>query len=198
MTKFNRFYVALLFTTLFIAYTPIIQADMQQSYGNQVGANTSFPPVDNTNDPQQQSYGQKGDNKALNAIANLTTSTLEIPKNIINTMNQSNFFYGVFGGFLKGLVNTLGRTGCGIVDFITLPLPTQPIVYPAYIWDDFDVDTSYGPVFRLDKTYKTYQPVTQTPVTQPVPTAVAAPPSVAPVYRSNQYDQNTNRKLDSL
>ena len=199
MTKFNRFYVSLLFTTLFIAYTPMIKADMQQqSYGNQVGANTSFPPVNNTNDPQQQSFGQKGDNKALNAFANLTTSTLEIPKNIINTMNQSNFFYGVFGGFLKGLVNTLGRTGCGIVDLITLPLPTQPIVYPAYVWDDFDVDTTYGEVFRLDKTYKTYQPIAQTPVAQSAPTAVAAPPNVAPVYRSNQYDQNTNRKLDAL
>ncbi len=148
MTKFNRFYVALMFTTLFIAYTPILQAEMQQSYGNQVGGNRTFPPVNDTNDPQQQTFGQKGNNKALNAFANLTTSTLEIPKNIINTMNQSNFFYGVFGGFLKGLVNTLGRTGCGIVDFITLPLPTQPIVYPAYVWDDFDVDTSYGQVFR--------------------------------------------------
>jgi putative exosortase-associated protein (TIGR04073 family) len=199
MTTFNRFYVSFLFTTLYIAYTPIVLADMQQSgYSNQVGVNRSFPPVNNTYDPQQQTFGQKGDNKALNAFANLTTSTLEIPKNIINTMNQSNFFYGVFGGFLKGLVNTLGRTGCGIVDFITLPFPTQPIVYPAYIWDDFDVDTTYGPVFRMDKTYKTYQPVTQTPVTQPVPPAVATPPNVAPVYRSNQYDQNTNRKLDAL
>jgi len=185
MSKFNRFYVALLFTTLFIAYTPMTRADIQQSaYSNPTGANRTFPPVNDTNDPQQQSFGQKGNNKALNAFANLTTSTLEIPKNIINTMNQSNFFYGVFGGFLKGLVNTLGRTGCGIVDLITLPLPTQPIVYPAYIWDDFDVDTTYGEVFRLDKTYKTYPPVTQPPVTQPAPTAVVTPPNAAPVYRS--------------
>jgi putative exosortase-associated protein (TIGR04073 family) len=199
MAKFNRFYVALVFITLFTAYTPIIQADMQQrSYDNQAGVNRTFPSANNANDAQQQTFGQKGNNKALNAFANLTTSTLEIPKNIINTMNQSNFFYGVFGGFLKGLVNTLGRTGCGIVDFITLPLPTQPIVYPEYIWDDFDVDTSYGPVFRLDKTYKTYQAVNKTPVIQPAPTAVVAPPNVAPVYRANQYDQNTNRKLDAL
>lgn len=194
MTKFNRIYASLFFTTLLTAYTPLIKADMQQQgYGDQVVANTSFPPVNNTNDPQQQTFGQKGDNKALNAFANLTTSTLEIPKNIINTMNESNFFYGVFGGFLKGLVNTLGRTGCGIVDFITLPLPTQPIVYPAYVWDDFDVDTTYGPVFRLDKTYQTKHTVTQIPVTEPAHTAVVSQPNVAPVYRSNQYDQNTTK-----
>ena len=146
----------------------------------------------------QQSYGEKVGNKALNAFANMTTSPLEMPKNIINTMNQSNFFYGVFGGFLKGLVNTLGRTGCGIADFITLPLPTKPIAYPVYIWDDFDVDTTYGEVFRLDKTQKTDQPVTQAPVTQPAPTAVATPPKAAVVDRSNQYNQETNRKLDTL
>jgi len=38
MTKFNRFYVCLLFTSLFIAHTPTAQADMQQQgYGSQVG-----------------------------------------------------------------------------------------------------------------------------------------------------------------
>jgi len=69
----------------------------------------------------------------------------------------------------------------------------------VYIWDDFDVDTSYGEVFRLDKTQKIDQPVTQEPVTQPVPAAVVAtPPTVAVVDRSSQYNQETNRKLDML
>ncbi|MFA5920717.1 MAG: exosortase system-associated protein, TIGR04073 family [Methylococcaceae bacterium] len=142
MIEFNRFNVSLLFTTLFMTYTPITQADMQQQgYGYQ----SAYTPIVGADDSRQQSsYGEKVGNKALNAFANLTTSTLEMPKNIINTMNQSNFFYGVFGGFIKGLVNTLGRTGCGIADLITFPLPTRPIAYPVYIWDDFDVDTSYG------------------------------------------------------
>jgi putative exosortase-associated protein (TIGR04073 family) len=194
MTKFNRFYVSLLFT-LFVAYTPMTQADMQQqSYGNM-----AYTPATQVDEPQQQtSYGEKVGNKALNAFANLTTSSLEIPKNIINTTNQSNFFYGVFGGFLKGLVNTLGRMGCGIADLLTFPLPTKPIAYPLFIWDDFDVDTTYGEVFRLNKTPKTDQPTTQAPVTQPVPTAVATPPKAAVVDRSNQYNQETNRKLDTL
>lgn len=197
MTKFNRF--SFLLTGLLMAYVPMTQADMQQpGYGDQVGTNRTFPPANNTNGPLQQSYGQKVGNKALNAFANLTTSPLEMPKNIINTMNQSNFFYGVFGGFIKGLVNTLGRTGCGIADFITLPLPTQPIAYPVYIWNDFDVDTTYGEVFRLDNTQKTDPPVTQATFTQPVPAAVATLPKVTMVDRSNQYNQNTNRKLDTL
>lgn len=198
MTKFNRFF-SFLFTCLLMAYIPMSQADMQQQgYGNQVNENRTYAPITSVDYPLQQSYGEKIGNKALNGFANLTTSTLEMPKNIINTMNQSNLFYGVFGGFLKGLVNVLGRTGCGIVDLITFPIPTQPIAYPVYIWDNFDIDTTYGEVFRLNKTQKAYQPtVTQTPVTQPVPTAVATPPKAFVVDRSKQYNQETNKKLDA-
>jgi putative exosortase-associated protein (TIGR04073 family) len=157
MTKFQRFFVFFLLIPIFMAYTSMAQADMQQpGYGVQAGDNITYAPNHSADGLQKQpSYGEKVGNKALIAFANLTTSPLEIPKNIINTMNQSNFFYGVFGGFLKGLVNTLGRTGCGIADLITLPLPTKPIAYPVFIWDDFDVDTTYGEVFRLDKTPKT-------------------------------------------
>ena len=157
MTKFQRFFVFHLLIPIFMAYTPMSQADMQQpGYGGQASDNRTYTPNPSADAPiKQQSYGEKVGNKALVAFANLTTSPLEIPKNIINTMNQSNFFYGVFGGFLKGLVNTLGRTGCGIADLITLPLPTKPVAYPVYIWDDFDVDTTYGEVYRLNKTQKT-------------------------------------------
>jgi putative exosortase-associated protein (TIGR04073 family) len=200
MTKFNRFYVFLLFTSLLLAYMPMTQADMQQqNYGNPIGENRTYTPITSADNPlKQSSYGEKIGNKALNAFANLTTSPLEIPKNIINTMNQSNFFYGVFGGFIKGLVNTLGRTGCGIADLITLPIPTKPIAHPVYIWDDFDMDTTYGEVFRLDKTQKIEQPVTEIPAPQPAPTAVKITPKAPVIDRSNQYNQETNRNLDML
>ena len=195
MTKFNRFYVCLLFTSLFIANTPTAQADMQQqSYGNM-----AYTPVTKVYEPQQQSsYGEKIGNKALNSIANLITSPLELPKNIINTVNQGNLFYGVIGGVFKGLVNTFGRAGVGLVDLITFPLPTKPIVHPLYIWDDFDMDTTYGEVFRLDKTQKIDKPVTQTPVPQPIPIAVATPPKTAVVNPSSQDYQEVNRKLNML
>jgi putative exosortase-associated protein (TIGR04073 family) len=190
MIKFNHFYIFLPFISLFMACMPTAQADSpQQSYGNQTEVAL-----------QQSSYGEKIGNKALNAFANLATSPLEIPKNIINTMNQSNFFYGVFGGFIKGLVNTLGRAGCGITDLITLPIPTRPIAHPVYIWDNFDMDTTYGEVLRLDNTKKTDQSIIETPITQatPTPTPVATPPRTAVVDRSNQYNQQTNKNLDTL
>lgn len=99
----------------------------------------------------QQSYGSKVGNKALNGLANMTTSIAEIPKNIINITNDSNLIFGIAGGVGKGILNTFGRILTGITDLITAPIPTKPIVNPAYVWNDFDDDTTYGEIFRLQE-----------------------------------------------
>jgi putative exosortase-associated protein (TIGR04073 family) len=100
------------------------------------------------------SYQRDVLDKAGNGFANLSTGLLEIPKNVINTSNDSNIVYGVVGGMLKGSVNMVGRMGVGLVDLVTAPIPTKPIVYPALIWDDFDADTQYGESFRLRQEYE--------------------------------------------
>jgi hypothetical protein len=79
----------------------------------------------------------------------LISAPLEIPKNIINTTNQSNVIYGVFGGVMKGAINMAGRMGVGLTDLVTAPIPTKPITSPSLVWDNFDVDTHYGETFRL-------------------------------------------------
>lgn len=99
----------------------------------------------------QESYGDKVGDKAQRGLVNLTTSTLEIPKSIINTTNQSNVAYGFVGGAAKGILNTVGRMMVGLTDLITAPLPTKRFVYPNYVWDDFDTDTTYGKALRLEE-----------------------------------------------
>lgn len=96
-----------------------------------------------------ESYGQTVGRKALSGFANIGMSFLEIPKNIINITNDSNIVFGLAGGGLQGLVNMGGRTIVGISDLILAPLPTQPIIQPLYVWQDFESDTAYGPIFRL-------------------------------------------------
>ena len=140
MNKIRYFCVALC-ACWFVVYTPLLQADGSM-LSNRANTASVAPPL---------SYGVKVADKGLNALANLTTAPLEIPKSVINTMNKSNFFYGLVGGFVKGLVNMLGRTGCGVADLVTLPIPTQPIISPRYVWDGFDKETTYGAVMRLDK-----------------------------------------------
>lgn len=195
MRKLSRFLVSLFLTGLFTAYAPMTQADMQQQgYGN-----TSHAPTPQRDESQHRSYGAKVGNKALNAFANLTTSALEIPKNIINTTNKSNIVYGAVGGLFKGLIHTAGRIGVGITDLVTFPLPTKPIAQPVYIWDNFDVDTTYGPVFRLDQSQEEEPSVGQAPAPAPVVTVPAViAPKPEPIDNSKQYKQETNQKLDEI
>ncbi len=193
MRKLSRFFVFLLFTGLVTAYAPMTKADMQQQgYGDR-----TYMPSTQVDKMQHRSYGAKVGNKALNGFANLTTCALEIPKNIINTTNKSNIVYGVVGGLFKGLVHTAGRIGVGVADLVTIPLPTKPIAQPEYIWDDFDVDTSYGPVFRLYDTEDTEPPVVLAPTPMVAATPIAAPKPEA-IDNSKLYQQETNQKLNTL
>lgn len=175
MNKYNRFFVTLLVTGLIGGYAPISQADLSQTHC---------------------SYGQKISEKALRTLTNMTTNILELPKNMINTTNDSNIFYGLTGGGFKGLLNMVGRMSVGVADLVSLPIPTKPVAYPLYIWDDFDIDTSYNDVFRLDTCPKA-EAVVAAPMVQPVIVPAVAP-STPVIDRSNQYNQQTNRKLDSL
>ncbi len=100
---------------------------------------------------EHKPYGERFGHKIVNGLSNMTLSVLEIPKNIINTTNQSNIFYGLTGGLAKGIINMVGRTAAGATDFITSPLPTRQLVEPAYPWQDyFEKDTAYGKVFKMD------------------------------------------------
>jgi putative exosortase-associated protein (TIGR04073 family) len=99
-----------------------------------------------------ESYGQIFGRKLLSGLGNLVTAPAEIPKNIIIVNNETNVVWGVAGGTLKGLINTGGRMGVGLLDLITAPIPTYPIVYPAFVWEDFYAETTYGPAFVGEST----------------------------------------------
>jgi putative exosortase-associated protein (TIGR04073 family) len=103
---------------------------------------------------QTESYGEIFGRKLLNGLGNVTTAPLEIPKNIIIVNNQSNFAYGFVGGTFKGLLLMAGRMGVGVLDLVTAPIPTYPIVYPEYVWDDFYAETTFGPAMIGEPTGK--------------------------------------------
>ena len=62
----------------------------------------------------------------------------------------------------------------------------------------FDVDTTYGDVYRLNKSQKIEQPPTEKPVTQVIPTPAVVGPKTVVVDRSAQYNQQTNKSLDTV
>ncbi|MDD2725662.1 MAG: exosortase system-associated protein, TIGR04073 family [Methylovulum sp.] len=191
MNKFNRFFVYVLCSGLITTYLPQSMADQQDD-------NTSIAATVNTLQSQQPcSYAQKINEKALRMVSNFDSSLLEIPKNIINTTNDSNIFYGLTGGLAKGLINTLGRVSVGFADFISLPIPTKPVAYPLHVWDDFDKDTQYNDIFRLDNCPPSDE-VIATPDVPAVQTkVVAVPPRPVPDNFGGD-NEHTNRKLDTL
>lgn len=97
-----------------------------------------------------ESYDIKIRRKLGIGFGNVVSSWLEIPKTMINTYNQTNFWFGISGGLIKGLVNTGGRVLTGTLDVLTFYVPTQPVPQPKLVWEDFDADTHYGEAFRLD------------------------------------------------
>ena len=94
-------------------------------------------------------YGEEVGMKLGSGFSNIALSWLEVPKNMINTTNQTNLALGLIGGVIKGVLHTLARTTAGVTDVLSAPLPTQPIVEPQFIWQNFDVETHYNPVFKL-------------------------------------------------
>ena len=51
---------------------------------------------------------------------------------------------GLTFGFVKGLTNLVGRTLTGIVDVVSFPIPTKPMVTPAVVFQEFDQETTYA------------------------------------------------------
>ena len=94
-------------------------------------------------------YGGQIGLKLGSALGNIFGGWLEIPKSMINENNRYNWAVGLFGGGFKGTVNGVGRLMFGLSDLVTFPLPTRPVASPIFVWDDFDEDTNYGPIFRL-------------------------------------------------
>ena len=188
-----------LLTAFLSAFSPLGSAAGMQAHGSAMldpGSHTYCAPTV----PKGQTYGSKIGNKALRGFTNLLLSPMEIPKNVINTTNESNPFYGIIGGIFKGLMHTAGRMSSGLIDVVFFPLPTKPNTDPIYPWDDyFDRDTSYCDIFDLDFAEETAQPTAPMPaaqtVAQPVATVATAPQAPADL---DQNQQDINRKLDSL
>lgn len=100
---------------------------------------------------EEATYGEMVRAKLASGITNMAFGLAELPKNVINTSNEVNVLLGATGGVLKGTLHTLGRLLAGTLDFITFPVPSQPITHPAYVWQQFGTDTTYGPFFDMSR-----------------------------------------------
>jgi putative exosortase-associated protein (TIGR04073 family) len=99
----------------------------------------SFTPYTAT----ASSYPEKLGTKLGNGLSNAVTGIAEIPKTIMITNRTNGPAYAATAGFMTGLVQMLGRTGCGVLDLVTFMIPTKPIVQPGFVWQNFNKETTY-------------------------------------------------------
>jgi putative exosortase-associated protein (TIGR04073 family) len=97
------------------------------------------------------SYPEQIGNKLAHGVANTVTGIVEVPKNMYIESNKKGPAYGIPVGLFTGIVQGIGRTLTGVVDLVTFPIPTKPIIYPDFIWKDFDKETHYHPDWKLQQ-----------------------------------------------
>lgn len=159
MSKMPRILLLAALTALSTA-APASPPPAQAVQGARV-VNAPAPPADD--------YGDKVRLKLASGIMNMMTGFVEVPKNMINTANNTSSYgsafdrggyvlWGITGGGLKGAMHMLGRTLAGLTDFVTCFVPTEPITHPAFVWQNFYTDTQYGPYFKVDSQPKPAAP----------------------------------------
>ena len=88
-------------------------------------------------------YPDKVVDKLGNGIANAVTGVVEIPKTINIVTRRDGMLHGFTVGLFTGLANAIGRTLSGAFDMATFFVPTTPFVKPAFIWNDFNRETTF-------------------------------------------------------
>lgn len=88
-------------------------------------------------------YPDKATDKLGNGLANAVTGVAEIPKTMTIVSNRDGVVHGMTVGFMTGIANAVGRSLSGAFDIATFWVPTTPFVKPAYVWDNFNRETSF-------------------------------------------------------
>ena len=124
---------------------PLLLASALVFFSSQAGA------ADSSHPSHHSSYPEQIGNKLAHGVANTVTGIVEVPKNMYIESNRKGPAYGIPVGLFTGIVQGIGRTLTGVVDLVTFPIPTKPIIYPDFIWKDFDKETHYHPDWKLQQ-----------------------------------------------
>jgi len=96
-----------------------------------------------------ENYVEHVGSKIAHGIANIVTGIGEVPKNMMIETKEKGAAYGIPVGFVVGIVEGIGRTLTGALDLVTFPIPTKPIIYPDFIWKEWDKKTHWHPEWKL-------------------------------------------------
>lgn len=85
-------------------------------------------------------YANNPATKLLRGTTNLLTGWVEIPKNIYDRTVEEDLFKGVTIGAVSGFGMAVVRTGTGLYEVMTFPIPLPegygPILEPEYVFSE--------------------------------------------------------------
>lgn len=85
-------------------------------------------------------YAQSMGKKLDRGLTNIVTGWFEIPHNMYNAFSKHDYVSAFFIGLPKGLWMTVVRTGAGVYDTATFPIPFpkdyKPVLEPEFIFTD--------------------------------------------------------------
>ena len=87
-----------------------------------------------------EGYGAGVASKFAHGLANTALGVGELPKEMIVETSTKGLGYGLTTGVFLGILYGVARTGAGLIDLVTFPLPSEPLVTPGYIWEDFTTE----------------------------------------------------------
>jgi putative exosortase-associated protein (TIGR04073 family) len=89
-------------------------------------------------------YAEEKDKNALTklsrGLANMLTGSIEVPKQIYLVSKEREPISGATYGFAKGICYGLLRTGSGVYDTLSFPIPPydKPILEPEFVFDGWE------------------------------------------------------------
>ena len=90
------------------------------------------------------SYPAKIGGKLGIGLINATTGIVEIPKTMMTVSAKEGIALGMTLGLTKGMINMIGRSFMGMLDVVSFPIPTKPLITPPVVFEDFSEETTYG------------------------------------------------------
>ena len=86
------------------------------------------------------SYAQDMGKKLYRGIINIATGWFELPENVYAVAMERDFGSGIILGIPKGCWMAVVRTGAGVYDTLTFPLPIPkgygPVLEPEFVFKD--------------------------------------------------------------
>lgn len=85
-------------------------------------------------------FAQNAVRKLGRGLANILSGIIEFPLNIVDVTGEEGLIGGITYGVVKGAAMTVLRTGVGVYEVLTFPLPFpggyNPIVEPEFLMGD--------------------------------------------------------------